>query len=124
MKKTLISVVIATGIAIGATIYNNFNTKPVTIKLTTDNYTTTIEWNKKLSVFEALEKIAEVETSAVANFTIITAINSTDTKNGKYIWQYKVNGTIKKFLPKNLLLNQGDTVVWELVENTLQNCTK
>jgi len=117
VNKTFFAVATATVIAVCATLYNNRNADPVIVKINfgSNSKIDTVAYKKTLNAFEALTQIASVDTCIQGNFSILTSIDNVDTENGKYLWLYKINGKLKNSLAVNQLLNEGDTVTWELV---------
>jgi hypothetical protein len=68
--------------------------------------------NKDLTVLEAIQHIAVVETHPVDKYVFVTSINGVKGERGITAWYYEVNGKPTGTLAINKMLKNGDRVAW------------
>lgn len=71
-----------------------------------------VRFTTEITVLEALQKVATVETHPVGERVFVSAIDSVRNVLGKNAWYYKVNGVSAQKLAISNPVRNNDTITW------------
>ena len=71
----------------------------------------------EVSVLEALQHVALVETHPVGQYVFVTGIDDLKGKRGETAWYYKINGESATVLAINQIVQSGDVITWNYTKD-------
>lgn len=80
-----------------------------------------VDYIKGMTVLQALQSVAKVETYAKGKYVFVTSINEVKGKRGNMAWYYKINGKSPKELAFYRKIHPNDIIEWRFVKDV---CSK
>ncbi|TLD42111.1 MAG: hypothetical protein JETT_1591 [Candidatus Jettenia ecosi] len=76
-----------------------------------------IPWKQGITVLEALQSVAKVETQQKGEYFLVTSIDKVKGQAGNKVWYYHINGKHATSFANTCVLNEGDRMRWEYTKD-------